>query len=206
MASARARRLQLRGQPRIWNRLRTAFPVRSLKERTVERGQLRRVASPLSNAIRRRLAPDGRAAIVLGVVGSRVVRDKKGNAVWDRPNASAAPAPVRGELPSTCHWGFAPGRPRRSKDPRARRPAGGVNASPRPRVEGEKGDPMNSLPTETAGAVPQAVAVPTASRAVSIFAAALLGLFIVGGIGFSHIMAVHNATHDYRHSMGFPCH
>jgi cobalt transporter subunit CbtB len=65
---------------------------------------------------------------------------------------------------------------------------------------------MNSLPTETAGAVPQAVAVPTASRAVSIFAAALLGLFIVGGIGFSHIMAVHNATHDYRHSMGFPCH
>jgi len=48
--------------------------------------------------------------------------------------------------------------------------------------------------------------VPTASRAVSIFAAALLGLFIVGGIGFSHIMAVHNATHDYRHSMGFPCH
>ena len=44
------------------------------------------------------------------------------------------------------------------------------------------------------------------SRAVSIFAAALLGLFIVGGVGFSHIEAVHNAAHDYRHSMSFPCH
>jgi cobalt transporter subunit CbtB len=25
-------------------------------------------------------------------------------------------------------------------------------------------------------------------------------------VGFSHIEAVHNAAHDYRHSMGFPCH
>ena len=63
---------------------------------------------------------------------------------------------------------------------------------------------MNSLPTETAGAAPHAVL--TTSRAISIFAAALLGMFIVGGVGFSHIMAVHNAAHDYRHSMGFPCH
>jgi cobalt transporter subunit CbtB len=35
---------------------------------------------------------------------------------------------------------------------------------------------------------------------------ALLGAFIVGGVGFSHIEAVHNAAHDYRHSMAFPCH
>ena len=64
---------------------------------------------------------------------------------------------------------------------------------------------MNSLPIETTGAAPHAAAL-TATRAVSIFAAALLGMFIVGGVGFSHIMAVHNAAHDYRHSMGFPCH
>lgn len=44
------------------------------------------------------------------------------------------------------------------------------------------------------------------SRAVPIFMAMLLGAFIVGGVGFSHIEAVHNAAHDYRHSMGFPCH
>jgi cobalt transporter subunit CbtB len=50
------------------------------------------------------------------------------------------------------------------------------------------------------------VAALTLSRAVPIFAAALLGIFIIGGVGFSHIEAVHNAAHDYRHSMAFPCH
>jgi cobalt transporter subunit CbtB len=65
---------------------------------------------------------------------------------------------------------------------------------------------MNSLPTEIAGAEHRAVTALTTSRAISIFAAALLGAFIVGGVGFSHIMAVHNAAHDYRHSMAFPCH
>lgn len=48
--------------------------------------------------------------------------------------------------------------------------------------------------------------VSTTSRAVQLAMAALLGLFIVGGVGFSHIEAVHNASHDYRHSMAFPCH
>ena len=51
-----------------------------------------------------------------------------------------------------------------------------------------------------------AVAALTLSRAIPIFAAALLGMFIVGGVGFSHIEAVHHASHDYRHSMSFPCH
>lgn len=36
--------------------------------------------------------------------------------------------------------------------------------------------------------------------------AALLGAFLLWGVGFSHIMAVHNAAHDVRHSMAFPCH
>jgi len=34
----------------------------------------------------------------------------------------------------------------------------------------------------------------------------LLGLFIVGFVGFAHMDVVHNAGHDYRHSMAFPCH
>ena len=45
-----------------------------------------------------------------------------------------------------------------------------------------------------------------ASRTVQITLAALLGLVVVGGAGFAQIEAVHNAAHDYRHSMGFPCH
>jgi cobalt transporter subunit CbtB len=36
--------------------------------------------------------------------------------------------------------------------------------------------------------------------------AMMLGLFIVGMVGFSHIDVVHNAAHDVRHSNAFPCH
>jgi cobalt transporter subunit CbtB len=69
-------------------------------------------------------------------------------------------------------------------------------------VEDAWGIKMQTEATKQAGAV---VAL-TLARAIPIFAAALLGLFIVGGVGFSHIEAVHNAAHDYRHSMSFPCH
>jgi len=64
---------------------------------------------------------------------------------------------------------------------------------------------MSNLPTKALGAS-DATAALTLSRVIPIFAAALLGFFIVGGVGFSHIEAVHNAAHDYRHSMSFPCH
>ena len=36
--------------------------------------------------------------------------------------------------------------------------------------------------------------------------AALLGLFVVGFVGFAQLEVVHGAGHDYRHSMAFPCH
>ena len=36
--------------------------------------------------------------------------------------------------------------------------------------------------------------------------AALLGFFLLWGVGFSHIPALHNAAHDTRHSLAFPCH
>ena len=39
-----------------------------------------------------------------------------------------------------------------------------------------------------------------------VLLAALLGAFIVFGVGFAHIDALHNAAHDVRHSNGFPCH
>lgn len=34
----------------------------------------------------------------------------------------------------------------------------------------------------------------------------LLGLGIVLLTGFSHVDAIHNAAHDTRHSLAFPCH
>jgi cobalt transporter subunit CbtB len=62
---------------------------------------------------------------------------------------------------------------------------------------------MSTLSTKPAAATAAAL---TASRAIPVFMAALLGVVIIGGVGFSHIEAVHNAAHDYRHSMAFPCH
>jgi cobalt transporter subunit CbtB len=44
------------------------------------------------------------------------------------------------------------------------------------------------------------------SRATQLALTALLGLFVIGFVGFSHAEVVHNAGHDYRHSMAFPCH
>jgi cobalt transporter subunit CbtB len=49
----------------------------------------------------------------------------------------------------------------------------------------------------------------TSSRLETLTAAALaalLGSFLIWGVGFSHIDVFHNAAHDTRHSVGFPCH
>jgi len=56
---------------------------------------------------------------------------------------------------------------------------------------------------ETKGA-----AAPTAlrHRAAAALIAALLGVFLLYGVGFAQPMAVHNAAHDGRHSFAFPCH
>jgi cobalt transporter subunit CbtB len=44
------------------------------------------------------------------------------------------------------------------------------------------------------------------SLAVQRLVAAAIGVFIIGMVGFSHMTLAHNAGHDYRHSMAFPCH
>lgn len=44
------------------------------------------------------------------------------------------------------------------------------------------------------------------SRVVAVAFAALLGVLLVAGTGFAHTEAVHNAAHDTRHSLAFPCH
>ncbi|RXF73856.1 CbtB domain-containing protein [Hansschlegelia zhihuaiae] len=46
----------------------------------------------------------------------------------------------------------------------------------------------------------------TQSRAAPIFAALMLGIFVIAGAGFVSVPAVHNAAHDQRHAIGFPCH
>lgn len=48
--------------------------------------------------------------------------------------------------------------------------------------------------------------VSSQSRLMQLALATLLGVFVIGFLGFSPMEAVHNAAHDYRHSMAFPCH
>jgi cobalt transporter subunit CbtB len=55
-------------------------------------------------------------------------------------------------------------------------------------------------------ALPNTAAGTRASIVTQATMAALLGLFLIWGVGFSPIMAIHNAAHDTRHSSGFPCH
>ncbi|MBI3452029.1 MAG: CbtB-domain containing protein [Rhodospirillales bacterium] len=40
----------------------------------------------------------------------------------------------------------------------------------------------------------------------AVAAAALLGIFMLFGVGFAGPAAIHNAAHDARHSFAFPCH
>ena len=45
-----------------------------------------------------------------------------------------------------------------------------------------------------------------AERALPVTVLALLGLFLLYGIGFAQPEALHNAAHDGRHAFAFPCH
>ncbi|MDR4308466.1 CbtB-domain containing protein [Chelatococcus sambhunathii] len=57
---------------------------------------------------------------------------------------------------------------------------------------------LTAARTETAAALQ--------ARALPIVSAFLLGVFVVAAAGFVSIPAVHNAAHDQRHAIGFPCH
>lgn len=50
------------------------------------------------------------------------------------------------------------------------------------------------------------VAAGQVGRLSQALMAVVLGVFVVGMVGFSHIDVVHNAAHDVRHSNAFPCH
>ncbi len=60
---------------------------------------------------------------------------------------------------------------------------------------------------------PDAHAVPRPTGTVAVrpvllpvAAAALAGLLLIFGAGFAQPHVVHNAAHDTRHAVGFPCH
>jgi len=47
---------------------------------------------------------------------------------------------------------------------------------------------------------------PASARFVPALAAVVFGLSLFLATGFAWPSAIHNATHDMRHSLGLPCH
>ena len=50
------------------------------------------------------------------------------------------------------------------------------------------------------------VSTGVSSIRVAPLLAALFGLVLVWGVGFAQPSAIHNAAHDARHAIAFPCH
>lgn len=57
---------------------------------------------------------------------------------------------------------------------------------------------MAALPAELAGS--------RVSRLLPALGLLLFGLVLLYGVGFSAIPAAHEAAHDTRHAIAFPCH
>lgn len=82
--------------------------------------------------------------------------------------------------------------------PQARRPAGDrVHAMP---SGGGRKDGIMNTRTNTA------VDSSSQSRFVQLAIAGVAGLCIVWLTGFAPMEVAHNAAHDHRHSLAFPCH
>ena len=62
------------------------------------------------------------------------------------------------------------------------------------------------MPISTSRTQSAATTSTQSQRIVVALGAAVVGALLVYFAGFSHIDAVHNATHDTRHSSAFPCH
>jgi cobalt transporter subunit CbtB len=48
--------------------------------------------------------------------------------------------------------------------------------------------------------------ITLSQRVAAGLSAMAFGVFLVFGVGLSHADKLHNAAHDTRHSIGFPCH
>jgi len=49
-------------------------------------------------------------------------------------------------------------------------------------------------------------ALSVSQRLLAGALALLIGVVLLGGVGFASDMAIHNGAHDTRHALGFPCH
>ncbi|ROS04900.1 cobalt transporter subunit CbtB [Sinobacterium caligoides] len=52
----------------------------------------------------------------------------------------------------------------------------------------------------------QSAASVKSSSLAQAFGAAIFGILVLFAVGFAPMDAAHNAAHDTRHSLAFPCH
>ncbi len=50
------------------------------------------------------------------------------------------------------------------------------------------------------------VSAGVSSTRVAALLAALFGVVLIWGVGFAQPSGIHNAAHDARHAIAFPCH
>ena len=62
-----------------------------------------------------------------------------------------------------------------------------------------------SSTTQTQAAT-QAAPVALSQRLMTATLGGLIGLFLIYGVGFAYPETIHNAAHDTRHALSFPCH
>ncbi len=65
---------------------------------------------------------------------------------------------------------------------------------------------MSQTPSMTGNQGAQATPLNRTAAAGPAVLAALLGFFILFGVGFAGPSLIHNAAHDARHAHTFPCH
>jgi len=53
---------------------------------------------------------------------------------------------------------------------------------------------------------PKTLETQQINKKIQLLTSALLGLIVLASVGFTPLEVIHNATHDTRHSSGFPCH
>ncbi len=52
----------------------------------------------------------------------------------------------------------------------------------------------------------RAAADARSNQLTAVVLGLLLGVFLILGVGFADSSTIHNAAHDTRHSVSFPCH
>jgi len=60
--------------------------------------------------------------------------------------------------------------------------------------------------SQTSSIKQNVISVSSPAKSRQVLGAALLGVMVLMAVGFAPIEVIHNATHDTRHSTGFPCH